>query len=127
MSFDWRKLVDVANYLKSKNTEEALRSAISRAYYAAFHIALAFCETHTAFKKTSGANDHRLVPDALKVHNDKNIRRAGRSLIRLKTNRWRADYHDHYLNNLKNDTTISIQLTDDIVGALEDFAIRHAP
>src|SRR5579864_3812479 len=34
--FDWQKFLDVAQQLRTQSTEQALRSAISRAYYAAF-------------------------------------------------------------------------------------------
>lgn len=79
----------------SVTSEAKLRSAISRAYYAAFLLAREYLETQTHFRATRTGEDHLLVKREFKSHNtDGKWRRIGRGLELLLENRTFADYND---------------------------------
>jgi uncharacterized protein (UPF0332 family) len=92
MAFGWEDYLSLANDLsKDQNNEAALRSAVSRAYYAAFNIAKDFLNKNGAEISESTPSVHH------KVWNE--FRRRGRTGLtvytngdRLKKRRGDADY-----------------------------------
>lgn len=72
--FDWNLYFALARKLKelaeneSSLQEAYIRSAVSRAYYAAFGRAKRFAESKLGFKAKQGASDHKELRDCLK-HN----------------------------------------------------------
>jgi uncharacterized protein (UPF0332 family) len=97
MSFDWTQFLDLAKALEGAPDtpgprEAALRSAISRAYYAAFHHALdrAAGEGYTA---TNTGEDHFRVREHFELHRPSRRRaRIAIELGRLYDHRIKADY-----------------------------------
>ena len=92
MPFDWSKFLDLARRLSAETTDEAsLRSAVSRAYYAAFN---------TAADRMR--QDGKTVPEDGTAHvevwryysgaNDQFSRKIGSDGSRLKTRRRDSDY-----------------------------------
>lgn len=98
MSFDWAEYLNLAQELVGQTTipsskEAKLRSAISRAYYAAFCKArnhLRDREGHVIPKK----NTHWYVIDQFNGSPDKLHRWVGRDLERMRRDRNKADYAD---------------------------------
>lgn len=58
MSFNWAEFISVAEYLSSKDTDAHLRSATSRAYYAAYNLARVTLEKHTGKELISNSTSH---------------------------------------------------------------------
>lgn len=99
MSFDWADFLTLADALvRDPNLpgpeEASLRSAISRAYYAAFHIARNFGRDRREFTPTGTGRDHWLVMNHFKSSPDRIRRKIGLDLDRLYGNRTSADYDD---------------------------------
>lgn len=66
MAFDWREFLDLARALRSSFSssplmEAASRSAVSRAYYAAFGHTRSYAEKHLNFQPTKTGRDHQLL------------------------------------------------------------------
>ena len=97
MSFDWVEYLVLAKNLhespQALGSEEAsCRSATSRAYYAAFHLALEFAESDGYAPSHSG-EDHRGVPSYFRNgESDKLRRRVSNCLDRMRDGRRKADY-----------------------------------
>lgn len=94
MSVTYVDILDCAEHLVKGGKESHFRSAISRAYYSAFHAAretadLYFPDQHPG---TSGRGSHERVIDRLTGSANMTAKGAGYMLIGLKTSRKRADY-----------------------------------
>lgn len=99
MSFDWADFLTLADALvrdpNSPGPEEAsLRTAISRAYYAAFRAARNFGRDRGEFTPTETGRDHWLVMNYFRSSPDRICRKIGLNLDRLYDNRTSADYDD---------------------------------
>lgn len=105
MSFDWREMFKVANFLetegnkklKSKAAKEALhRSAINRSYYSAYNYTLEIAESRFAYTKLTGkklgANHTKLIKHLQTCNIDKRLKTIGLLLNSVKRARHRADY-----------------------------------
>jgi uncharacterized protein (UPF0332 family) len=88
VSFDWHELLALASGLASGPSEAQKRAAISRAYYAAFHVVRKSLQIMAV-----GEASHQVVWDRAKSDAREEVRLAGRSGARLKTKRVAADYH----------------------------------
>ena len=76
-------------FTKNRAPSEALcRTIVSRAYYAAFHLARAYT-VQLGFPET---DKHRFLSDALSASGEPSVTRAGDLLQYLATARGRADY-----------------------------------
>ena len=90
-AFDWIEYLTLAEEL-AKNTDEAsLRSAISRAYYYAFHLALKRARANS-FEYLSGEGTHTQLWRLFTASPDPDCIKLGHLAERLKENRRRADY-----------------------------------
>lgn len=98
MSFKFTEFLEVAHHLdrqgRSQNKlsfskEAAVRCAVSRAYYAAFHHARDYVAFKSWYNPTRRGDDHDAVRKALRDHNKKND--AAR-LRRLRVWRNQSDY-----------------------------------
>ena len=98
MSFDWTQFLELAKALQedpnSPGPEEAaLRTATSRAYYAAFHVALDFVSLEGYIPKHHGEDHHGVRKHFLdKRSSDKARRKVHNELDRLYDDRRQADY-----------------------------------
>lgn len=112
MPFDWREYLVLANILSSGMagaTEEAGgRSAVSRAYYAAFGYARRFARTHEQFQSTGGPEDHERLREHFREHG---LRTIAQSLGRPRMWRNRCDYDDEVtqLGVMVNAATVTAQ------------------
>lgn len=88
MAFDPRNLINIATHLSSlDDTEEAVRSTVNRAYYAAF----GYAKIKTG--ETSFVDVHSKVINKLKLSTNPHHKKAGKSLETLRDSRNKADYH----------------------------------
>lgn len=98
MSFDWGGYLELAGELGEAAPEDALtparwRSAISRAYYAAFHHAQGYLgATRSEAAGRPGQSVHQAVARALKSGEEEIEQRAGDKLWELRGYRNAADY-----------------------------------
>lgn len=71
MAFDWNEYLGLARARVSQANlshfpEAVQRTAVSRAYYAAFCTACNYAETRSGFRRTGGPQDHRSLREHLK-------------------------------------------------------------
>ena len=96
---DWNNYLILADELaKRTDSEAAMRSAISRAYYAGFHAVRDYLVNNHGFSVSHGAGSHVSIINGLKqvtsVNPLKSYRNLHRELLGLKTNRETADYEN---------------------------------
>ena len=103
MSFEWLDYLDLAKELYKSSTkspsESKLRSAISRAYYAAFHTVKSYLEEkdpHLLISQDGKA--HIEVINAFKYDSNPKRVQIGEGLNRLKVARTKADYQKKEVN-----------------------------
>src|SRR5436305_1899156 len=96
MAFYWSDYLAAAQQWALATTpllEEAiLRSAISRAYYAAFHEARDYLANHGDTGIPTGGRAHAYVRDRFRNDPDTNRQQIGQYLDRMRLDRNRADY-----------------------------------
>jgi len=116
MPFDWREflvqaknLVGYAGFPYSQ--EAAERSAVSRAYFAAFCLARNYAEAQLNFKRSGDAKDHKRLREHLK--------NSGKAQMASRMNRlrdWRndCDYKDE-VRNLKRLVKYALENADKVI------------
>jgi uncharacterized protein (UPF0332 family) len=88
--FDWSEYLKLAEELGKRADEASLRSAISRAYYYVFHLALKRAEANDFTFVTGGM--HTQLWRVFSESPEPDCRRLGAIAGRLKNRRERADY-----------------------------------
>ena len=126
MSFDWVDFLTLADALErdpnSPGPEEAaLRSAISRAYYAAFCVARNFACERGEFTPTRTAQDHRLLKDHFRLSPSRIRRKIGLDLDRLRDHRRSADYDDVLTSRSTSLAQSSIARARNVLDALDSL------
>ena len=102
MPFDWAEYLALAEWLRANagtnalpgDAAAALRSSVSRSYYAAFHASMALLVTRNEYTPLSTGEDHRGVLGLFlrdKLNRQPRIQ-IGTWLQRLKARRSEADY-----------------------------------
>jgi uncharacterized protein (UPF0332 family) len=124
MSFDWSDFLKLAESLAraeraSSLEEAALRSAVSRAYYAAFCLSRNYARDRGRIALTGQARDHGIVKDYFKYSRVRDHKKIGTKLDRLRDNRNCADYDDDLRGNLRALTQFSLAEARDILGLLD--------
>lgn len=99
MSFDWKKYLELAEYISNNSgslpdEEACYRASISRAYYAAFCITCCYLR-ESAGEKYEGGDAHKKVRDYLQKTNDTRKRKIANQLKVLHDKRKLADYSDN--------------------------------
>ncbi|MGO9259745.1 MAG: DNA-binding protein [Bryobacteraceae bacterium] len=92
MSFKWEDYLVLAKELSQRGNEAATRSAISRAYYAAYQAARRHPGSKNAMVTKSGS--HGAVWKALRESGNRNWRKAGNQGKEILEYRGEADYDD---------------------------------
>jgi hypothetical protein len=110
MAFDWKEFLLVAKHLSSLSSatlpsEAGYRSAVSRAYYAAYCHARNFARDRQGFIPSKSSSDHAKVRDHFRA---KNLVIIATQLDNLRQWRNDCDYEDSisYLNPLFLNTPI---------------------
>lgn len=92
-AFDWSQYLVLAKDLSTRSDEAALRSAISRAYYAAYHHAKTFCASKTiSIIKGGGNSDHHDLWETFGMKAGRTFANVHTIGNRLKRKRGNADY-----------------------------------
>jgi len=123
MSFDWSEYLNIARELAGQATalasdEAKKRSAISRAYYAAFCSA----RNHLRDKEHDqnipvGGDAHGYVRKQFKTSKDKVRREIGEDLARLVAKRNLADYDDT-IERLEGETHLALNWSQEVLSDL---------
>jgi uncharacterized protein (UPF0332 family) len=93
MSFDWNLYLELAKELGATAKESAKRSAVSRAYYSAFHAASSSLKNNKVPMNPKDARSPHLRIWVVYTASTKlECRRIGNAGLRLKNDRVEADY-----------------------------------
>lgn len=122
MSFDRSDYLALARELYRQGAvhsskEAELRSAVSRAYYAAFCKARNYLRDKENHSLSEGAEVHAQIQDIFMASSDRRRREIGENLNRLRAYRNRADYRDLF-SGLSKTTVAAIELADDVLSDL---------
>ncbi|MBS3908737.1 MAG: hypothetical protein KGZ93_03815 [Actinobacteria bacterium] len=127
MAFNWSEYLALAQELPKKssssgNMEAKLRSAISRAYYAAYcksrnHMQHKDMKSFPSYK----VNKHDFVKQHFLNDTDKARKSIGANLDRLREERNKADYDNSFKGNLLNTTQKSISQTQKLFSKLSSL------
>ena len=121
MSFDWANYLVLAKELAaaagSASDEAKLRSAISRAYYAAFCKAKTHCIDRRECSVPKTGNAHTVVAEHFRRARVKVRKKIGEDLTRLRRDRNCADYED-VVHSLPSATTKALAVAQRIIGNL---------
>ena len=94
-SFDWTGYNALATELAARADEASRRSAISRAYYYVYHLALARA-SNNGFQILPGEGSHKQLWRNYSDSPEANCRKLAEIAKRLKERRKRADYNERY-------------------------------
>ncbi|HAZ46829.1 MAG TPA: hypothetical protein DDW76_30770 [Cyanobacteria bacterium UBA11369] len=120
MTFNWSEYLNLAQELAQQTTDEAkLRSAISRAYYAAFIKSRNFLQEREGLTIPT-ENTHKYVINQFKNSSDPVRIKIGRRLLRLRGFRNQADY-DNTFPLLVEKTQESLTLARRIISSLDNL------
>lgn len=93
MSFDWNEYLQLAKHLGGLRNEAASRTAVSRAYYCAFHAASLSLKSNNITTNPKYARDRHLQVWKIYIDSsDRDCVRIGNKGQRLKIERHAADY-----------------------------------
>lgn len=97
MAFDWSEYLSLADTwaVSSPLTDGLARSAVSRAYYAAFHRALDYAVHHLEYRRQNVPQEHEFVRNRL---SERGFADQADDLDTLRLLRNRCDYDDTVRN-----------------------------
>lgn len=100
MNFDWSQYLNLAKEFLGQPTSPAsqeakMRSAISRAYYAAFISARNYLQETEGHSIPTTADAHKYVVQQFKQSADRERQNIGRNLEKLRRDRNAADYKNN--------------------------------
>ncbi len=121
--FDWSEYLELADELAGRSDEAALRSAISRAYYYIYHLALRRAESNN-FKPLSGEGTHTQLWRVFTTSPEPDCIKLGNIASRLKEKRERADYKESYAR-IGEDVPELLSDARDFAVRLEKLNPRH--
>jgi uncharacterized protein (UPF0332 family) len=123
LALNWRDFLSLAGRLTAGGTEADWRTAVSRAYYAAFHVARRlFADLNFSVPRADRA--HQYLVFRLSNSGDTAAEHAGRTLETLRRLRNRADYDDKPALT-QAQAAAAVQLATSIIQALD--AARQEP
>lgn len=118
---DFRDYLPLAENLAQGTTEAEWRSACSRGYYAAFHVARELLLA-LGFRVPQADRAHGYLWLRLSNAGVAEVQEAGRRLNDLRRQRNRADYDTHRVIT-KTATIQNVQLAEEILQTLDEAAI----
>lgn len=126
MSFDWSGFLGIATAMYADAvatkgtplTEAKLRSAISRAYYAAHHKSKVHVEKSPGVRVSRSGKAHREVIDYLKASKHHPDQLAGVKLDRLLIARERADYFIKYPGDITQAADTAVKDAAKVIAAV---------
>ena len=136
MSFDWNEYLLLAKSLNDESITRDIslakyRTAINRAYYAAFNISKSYIvdffhidlnsDEIRNIKSKYKVEDHGLIPRLLLTSDNREICRKATRLDTLRGRRVDADYKSQRIENITRKTKETIEEAEKIITALELF------
>jgi uncharacterized protein (UPF0332 family) len=119
---DFRDYPNLSVTLVNGSTEAEWRSAVSRAYYAAFHVARQLLASlNFVVPHAERAHGYLWLRLANAGHAD--VQHAGNRLNALRRERNRADYDDH-LSIIQSSARTHVQRAEEIIQALDAATIE---
>jgi uncharacterized protein (UPF0332 family) len=111
LAFDWTKFLTLAQFLSKSQEESALRSAVSRAYYSAFIIALRRAEQQGYYYRSDiSGGSHDQLWDVYDLNkNDATCVEIAKIGQRMKRRRHGADYRDFITRRWPQEATDTIR------------------
>jgi uncharacterized protein (UPF0332 family) len=122
-SFDWSQYLILADELAKRPEESALRSALSRAYYYVYHLALQRAQAN-GFTISSDEGTHKQLWRNFNGSPEPDCRKLGEIAMRLKEKRERADYHDNY-RRLVDEVPYMLADAQEFAARLQRLDPRH--
>ncbi len=131
--FDWENYLDLAAYLSKDDAEEeahleaALRSAISRAYYAVFHLAKKLLEDNgIRVPREEGQNSHENVWATFERGPNETWTEIASSGKRLKDKRTIVDYklRRKPIHKWREEATTSVSDADEILDWIKKIKVQ---
>jgi HEPN domain. len=122
MQFQWSHYIEVAKFLFASANDQKIppeagyRSAISRAYYAAFCHAKYYAKDNFSFSPADNDKDHLLLRDFLK---DTGRMEIARHLTHLRQWRNESDYDDPAYNANPQKVQSALKLAEKVVISLK--------
>lgn len=121
--FDWSTYLTLAEELGAREDEASLRSAISRAYYFVYHLALQRAEAND-FKASPGEPSHRQLWRLFDESPETACKKLGVIATRLKQKRERADYEPVFVR-IEEEKSAVLQDARDFLSLLTSLPARH--
>jgi uncharacterized protein (UPF0332 family) len=121
--FDWSEYFRLADELGRRADEASLRSAISRAYYYIYHLALARAEAN-AYKPLPGEGKHAQLWRVFSASPEPDCQRLAVIAVRLKEKRERADYEKYYAR-VTEEVPVLLADAQDFAARLGRLPTRH--
>lgn len=117
MSFDWREFLNLARLLKDEpyakcNKESAYRTAVSRAYYAAFCHARNYARDNQGYTSIKDEDDHKNIRKHFRLYN---MYKIAQWLDNLRVWRNQCDYDDVIIDEEARDINILTNVAVDRV------------
>jgi hypothetical protein len=124
--FDWLKFLSLAKELRTRTEEEAIRTSVSRAYYATYHRALDFLDSQRVSVTRAAAapggvragTSHDALWRTFSQSSDKRWQKIGEDGDRLKRRRHQVDYDSHVPGLIPNVADEVLIVSQKIVDAL---------
>jgi uncharacterized protein (UPF0332 family) len=128
MSFDWKKYLELAEYIYENSgslpdREACYRTSVSRAYYAAFCIASRYLRESDG-KRYEGGDAHKKVREHLQKSGNQLQRMIGNQLQELHFKRIKADYHDNIREKPYSLASKSISEAKKIISEINELSSR---
>jgi uncharacterized protein (UPF0332 family) len=122
MAFDWADFLNMAEELATRPEEHCLRTAISRSYYYAYHLARKRV-IDNGFTIVRGGDTHKQVWEKFDASPDWNCKKLYQMAKRLKDKRQQADY-DLVFPRLQDEVPEILLLTRRFAGDLSRLSPR---
>jgi len=117
--FNWTAYFTLANELAARHGDEAaLRTAISRAYYYVYHLALQRATANSFTLQEGDGGTHKQLWSIFSGSPDPECKRLGDIASRLREKRIRADYKPYFARVGEE--------VPAVIGDAQDFAARLA-
>lgn len=117
MSFDWSKYLELAKKLAAEKGDEAsLRSAVSRAYYCVFNLAMMRAKSND-FRPKDDAGSHDQLWTLYGRNTDVQCPKISNIGARLKRRRVKADYYSN-INKLQDEVADALSDADECIAMI---------
>lgn len=121
--FDWSGYLQLAEELAKRHDEASMRSALSRAYYYVYHLALQRAQLN-GFVTEPGEGTHKQLWRNYSGSPDPDCRTLAEIAVRLKEKRERADYQQTF-NRIADEVPRVLDDARDFAGRLKRLNPRH--